>query len=336
MLLFSSISSYVVETRLRGLAEQAQFLAQTTAIELVAIAGARRFGRSARAQAGDARRRAFPKRRWRSCPSRARAHRTHRVSCPRRRCREPIAAGPWPHLDAPTSVPSLGGVHRVLGADGVLGAPSGAPTAGRHETDTAVASDAPRRPPRQGPRAQPARAPCGSSCGRWHSRPGRRPRYAVVLDLPLNELTILRLREETGISLRGISLMKGTGALPMTGRQSAPDAHAVGRRRQDERRFSRRGSCSSSSPIGRPDVRGTATVSIMLNMAEIYSRLSPSRFGQLLVLVIFVVGVAVPDHRSSSRCRWASRSRDRSPARSTSCSSAPSACGRATSRTGSP
>src|SRR5215218_8202860 len=34
MLLFSSISSYVVETRLRGLAEQAQFVAQTTAIEL--------------------------------------------------------------------------------------------------------------------------------------------------------------------------------------------------------------------------------------------------------------------------------------------------------------
>src|SRR5512132_3354005 len=30
MLLFSSISSYVVETRLRGLAEQAQFIAQTT------------------------------------------------------------------------------------------------------------------------------------------------------------------------------------------------------------------------------------------------------------------------------------------------------------------
>ena len=34
MLLFGSVSSYVVETRLRGLAEQAQFLAQTTAIEL--------------------------------------------------------------------------------------------------------------------------------------------------------------------------------------------------------------------------------------------------------------------------------------------------------------
>ena len=59
VLLFSSISSYVVETRLRGLAEQAQFLAQTTAIELSRAECPGRSGRPARTQAGRARDR-FP------------------------------------------------------------------------------------------------------------------------------------------------------------------------------------------------------------------------------------------------------------------------------------
>ena len=55
VLLFSSISSYVVETRLRGLAEQAQFLAQTTAIELSRASAAGGSRRAARTQAGRAR-----------------------------------------------------------------------------------------------------------------------------------------------------------------------------------------------------------------------------------------------------------------------------------------
>ena len=36
---------------------------------------------------------------------------------------------------------------------------------------------------------------------------GPSPHYAVVLDMPLNELTAVRLREETGISLRAVSLL---------------------------------------------------------------------------------------------------------------------------------
>ena len=282
MLLFSSISSYVVETRLRGLAEQAQFIAQTTAIELSRSPGRLDLAdRLERKQATLETR--FPEASLalvpvsRTCASDAPA------ATPAPVLTQPVATGPWPHLAAPTSVPAwvaCGGFSGLM-----------AYWAGPPDATTEVASES----------AEPAPADDGS---RGDTTPGNvrlfvravafpggpAPRFAVVLDLPLNELTILRLRQETGISLRGVSLMKGTGALPMPGREAAtapaPAADGSG--------------TSALQPTwvaffeftdwvtGR---RGTATVSIMLNVAEIYARLSPSRFGQLLVLVIFVVGV---------------------------------------------
>ena len=57
--------------------------------------------------------------------------------------------------------------------------------------------------------------------------------------------------------------------------------------------------------------------------------------GQGSLLVLVVIGALFLDHRGRRRWSWAWRSRGRSPGRCTSCSSAPSACGRATSRTAS-
>jgi hypothetical protein len=104
VLLFSSISSYVVETRLRGLAEQAQFLAQTTAIEL-SRAGPRAdvAERLERKQAALESR--FPEASLALVP----VSRTCASDAPgipvARDVQTPVAVGTWPHLDPPTTVP---------------------------------------------------------------------------------------------------------------------------------------------------------------------------------------------------------------------------------------
>ena len=121
MLLFSSISSYVVETRLRGLAEQAQFLAQTTAIELSRSPGRVDLAdRLERKQATLETR--FPEASLALVPVERTCASDAPGVVPAPAVPEPIATGPWPHLDAPTTRAVMGGVHRVLGADGVLGA----------------------------------------------------------------------------------------------------------------------------------------------------------------------------------------------------------------------
>jgi serine phosphatase RsbU (regulator of sigma subunit) len=289
MLLFSSISSYVVETRLRGLAEQAQFLAQTTAIELSRSPGRVDLAdRLERKQATLETR--FPEASLALVPVERTCASDAPGVVPAPAVPEPIATGPWPHLDAPTSVPSWVGCTGFSGLMAYWAPPSGALTAGPHETDTAVASDAPKTTTEAGTEGEASARAVRLFVRAVAFPTGPGPRYAVVLDLPLNELTILRLREETGISLRGVSLMKGTGALPMTGRQSAPDPTPSAADAKTSALQPTWVAFFEFTDWGTGRT-GTATVSIMLNVAEIYARLSPSRFGQLLVLVIFVVGV---------------------------------------------
>ena len=119
-------------------------------------------------------------------------------------------------------------------------------------------------------RARPApAATCACSCGPSHFPTSPAPRYAVVLDLPLNELTTLRLREETGISLRGVSLMKRHGRAADAGTAARRDRPSVRARHDRQRaRSSRRGWSSSSSPTGSPDAPARPRVSIMLNVAR--------------------------------------------------------------------
>jgi serine phosphatase RsbU (regulator of sigma subunit) len=287
VLLFSSISSYVVETRLRGLAEQAQFLAKTTAIEL-ARAGARAdlVERLERKQAAVESR--FPEASLALVP----VSRTCASDAPgvpvARDLQAPVAVGTWPHLDAPTSVPDWVGCGGFSGLMAywvdppASAAESGAPQAPR-------TGDGDRLADTGGHVRLFVRAVA------FPSSPA--PPYAVVLDVPLNELAALRLREETGISLRGVTLMSGTATLPMPGRS---------RTRPAERPPPDTTARSALQPTwvvfleftdwvtGRT---GTATLSIVLNVGEIYARLSPRvgnrglTFGQLLVAIIVLVGV---------------------------------------------
>ena len=294
LLLFSSISSYVVETRLHGLAEQAQFLAQTAAIELSRTPSADLADRLARKQAALETR--FPEMSLalvpvsRTCAADTPTSAPSGVPAPG--VSRPITAGPWPHLDPPTAVPAWVACSGFSGlmAYWVGSSESLAVLADRQGEARATRDERARTTPAGGNLRLFVRAvafPGGPS-----------PRYAVVLDMPLNELTAVRLRAETGISLRAVSLMSGTGALPMPGREPASPAGMA----------STDGATTSALQptwvvfleftdwaTGRT---GTATLSIVLNVRDIYARLSPSRvggsglsFGQLLVAIIVLVGV---------------------------------------------
>jgi serine phosphatase RsbU (regulator of sigma subunit) len=294
LLLFSSISSYVVETRLHGLAEQAQFLAQTAAIELSRTPSADLADRLVRKQAALETR--FPEMSLALVPvSRTCATETPTSAssaAPRAGVSRPVTAGPWPHLDPPAAVPAW---VPCSGFSGLMAYWAGSPES--------LAALADRQGDARATRDERARTtPAGGNLRlfvRAVAFPGGPlPHYAVVLDMPLNELTAVRLREETGISLRAVSLMSGTGALPMPGREPTSPA---GRAPADG------ATTSALQPTwvvfleftdwatGRT---GTATLSIVLNVREIYARLSPSRvggsglsFGQLLVAIIVLVGV---------------------------------------------
>ena len=287
VLLFSSISSYVVETRLRGLAEQAQFLAQTTAIELSrASARADLAERLERKQAALESR--FPEASLALVP----VSRTCASDAPgvpvAPDLQIPIAVGTWPHLDPPATVPEWVG---CSGFSGLMAYWVDPPAPGADSG----------RP--QEPRTGDADGPAGTGghvrlfvrAVAFPSSPA--PRYAVILDVPLNELTALRLREETGISLRAVTLMSGTAMLPMPGRSRptpaespAPDTTARSALQPTWVVFLE----FTDWVTGRT---GTATLSIVLNVGEIYARLSPRvgnrglTFGQLLVAIIVLVGV---------------------------------------------
>ncbi len=197
LMLFGSVSQYIVTTRVRTAVEQAQFLARTCAIELA------RLSSDAEVAAFLERKQAALATRYpgaslamvpvgRSCP----AAEAPRVASPLRPTR-PTSAGPWAHLEPPRQVPAW--------------VPCGG-FAGLVAYDVPRAGDA-------GPQTQLAvRAAVFAD--------GAAPRFAVVLDLPVNESTAARMRDETGIELRDISAADGA---PAGGARRRPTGRACPR-----------------------------------------------------------------------------------------------------------
>ena len=171
-LLFYNISSYLVQSRLRALGDQARFLAQTTALE-IQRAGGRELPRIlARRQAGAADQ--FPGLSIAVIPvSRTCEAMTEVAPLPDVRRQ---TAGPWAHVDAPASVPEW---IPCDGFGGVL-----AYTHRRSEVspdeDTHLL-------------ARGIAFPENS-----------RPSFAVVVDLLVNEKAREQLRRETGIDIRSV------------------------------------------------------------------------------------------------------------------------------------
>lgn len=277
LLLFFNVSSFLAQSRIRSLADQARFLAQSAQIEL------QRSNTAAAVQETLDRRQASAEARYpfismvvvpvtgRTCENAANAPRTARTPA----IGSPVTVGPWTHLDAPERLPDW------VTCDGFAGliAYEAEPGLGEPETDdptrlalrAAVLSDEPN------------------------------PTWAVILDMPVTAVLTERIREETGIRLGEVS------AQPFTDRNARlPRGRVVeaGLQATDESR-------PRSAFIGPEWVAfldyvdwetgkgNNATAAIQINVWQIYDRISTIsagrlgevNFGQILLLVLAVVGI---------------------------------------------
>ena len=271
LLLFGTLSQYMIETRLQSAIEQSQFLARTTAIELG------RLSSLDEAQAYLQRKQQLLAARYpeaslaivpvgRSCPSGETV-----VAAPRLQPTRTVAAGPWPHLEPPDTIsqwiPCAGYAGLIAYALERTPSATGRPTAGPTYLAVRTAAFA----------------------------EGASPRFGVVLDLPLNEQIVDRLRAETGIALRAVS----AAAKEAQPQQARPGAHTITLGRiSGTDRFEIPWVVFTSFVDWPTGQRGTATVSIGMSIGEIYDRLSPSfrgqsgmSFGQAIVFLVVIVGV---------------------------------------------
>ena len=315
-----------MQTRVRAVVDQAQFLAQTAALDLQRAPDAAAFAEAIRRWQADAASR-LPGGLVRGRPGRpvraatARVARSSGPAVP-----DPLAAGPWAHLDPPATLPSW---VTCAGHAGLIA-----------YTEEDVANGAAESGDANGDSAGPTRLAV-----RAVALPdSAMPQYAVVVDVPVTAALVHQLRDDTGIELGPITALtsrrrapaaRATASRVTTGRtrlrlQSdfAPAAaarmghlprlprlgHRAGRARSPAR--SPRASRGSTTGFRRRRSRPSAPSA----SARCCWRCSPSS----------------ADCSSSSRSSlsgWGWRSRARSPGRSTSSSRAPSGSGKGTSRT---
>jgi serine phosphatase RsbU (regulator of sigma subunit) len=284
LLLFTSVSSYVVQTRLRSLVEQTQYLARTAAIDLAHTDRDRMAERIASRQRAIQRR--FPDASMEVIPIARRCGDSEgppvgqgAVVAPR----AAIAVGPWIHVPPPDRVPNW---ITCSGFSGLMAYWAGSPRALAALRAT------------QG--AQQSRMADDSGNAHLFVRAIAMPEvaaptFAVVVDVPISELVALRLRGETGIELRGTAVIRSdTGVLPIQGRQGGtpPDTGSL-----------LPGQSLRSGWVVFLDYTdwltgktGAVALGFGMRVSEIYERLAPSRafgnvsFGQVLMLAIVVVG----------------------------------------------
>ena len=266
-LLFYHFSSYLVQSRLRALSEQARFLAQSTALEIqrgggrdAAIILARRQAIAAD-QYPDVSMAIVPVARVCGSPGSDSEFRTQNSEF------KILTSGPWRHIDPPRTIPSwiqcpsfsgvLAYLHHRIGAES---------DADTHLLARGVAfPDSPR------------------------------PGYAVVVDLLINDSIRRQLRNDTGVELKSVEPLKreGQDARPLTGRDGGVE--------RDAPTLLTPGILGALPSLMEyhdwaTGATGTLTVTTALSVAELYDRISAAEgsvgrtFAQGLLLVLFVIG----------------------------------------------
>jgi sigma-B regulation protein RsbU (phosphoserine phosphatase) len=264
-LLFYSFSSYLVQSRLRALSEQAHFVAQSAALEIQRSDGRDVAGILTLRQANAAR--DFPDASIAVVP----VNRTCGTVVPppttQMAILRPHTAGPWAHVDPPETIPSWIGCD---GFTGVLAYSHQRATDGVADTHLMVRSVA-------FPDA---------------SRPG----YAVVVDLLVNDAIRQQLRKDTGVELKSVTAVpprKDEDAKPLPGRGGGEEKRGAAP--------STTGLLSSlTSFIDYHDwstgVSGPMSVTSALSVGELYDRISAAEgsvgrtLGQGLLIVLFAIG----------------------------------------------
>lgn len=254
LLLFFNVSSYLMQSRIRALADQGRFLAQTAALELQrATSVAALEEMLERRQAGAASR--YPAISYAAVP----ATRTCAVTQGTSRLlalREPVVAGPWAHLDPPALLPDW---VPCSGHGGLI-----AYEDERGRTRMAVRAV-----------ALPDAA---------------RPGYAVIVDVPITAAVAHQLRDDTGIELGEVAaiLAANSGVRPAQGR-----ADVLGDAPVQASGMTRWVTFLDFSDwtTGRT---GTLTVSIGMSIGGIYQRISSTPgIGAFSVGRFLLIGVAI-------------------------------------------
>jgi len=273
LILLFNVSSFLVQSRVRSLTDQARFLAQTAQLEVQRSATAEAVGEALERRQSSTETRypylslAVVPVSGLTCtveaPGAARIPTTLPATLP-------IAAGPWLHLDVPATLPSW------VPCDGFAGI---------------VAFDVPAS---------------GASGDEGGTRLAMRavalpevtnPTWAVVLDLPLSTVIEQRILTETGIRMGEVTAFLGEGRKPGLGRpfesrppdpQNTPIFSLATQRWVAFLDFSDWNTGNAES----------ASVAILINVWEIYNRISvvsqagvgTMNFGQLLLIVLAVIG----------------------------------------------
>jgi serine phosphatase RsbU (regulator of sigma subunit) len=186
-----------------------------------------------------------------------------------------IAAGPWSHLEPPEAIPDWVPCSGFAGLIAYsLEAPAGTTTAGNGGRS----------------QGQPTYLVVRATA----LAEGATPRFAVLLDLPVNEQSARRLNEESGVELRGITVTARSGAAPQRARPGARVLQLAGSDQQS--RFEPPWFVFTEFADWATGGRGRATLSIGMSLGKIYDRLRPTRLsvGSLDQFVVFVlVGIGV-------------------------------------------
>ncbi len=273
LLLFSNFSSYLVQSRLRTLADRVQSLAQMTALDIQRVSGHDAAQAVVRRQAEAAAE--FPDVSMTVLRMSAPCHVTPVPPDLAPNAPEPIAtAGSWAHVLPPTLIP---GWITCDGFKGLLASVAGGaqPTQAANGTALNLAGS---------PVNIVVRAVVFSQS---NDNP-----YAIVVDVPVGPALITRLQEETGVSLTDVRSIDA-GMRPLDARTPALPPAATP---------------TTNLPLtsvafldytdwadGR---RSTLRAGILMNVGATYGRIAASQgevgrysFGQGLLLVLVVIGV---------------------------------------------
>jgi serine phosphatase RsbU (regulator of sigma subunit) len=276
LILAFNVSSYLVQSRVRNLTDQARFLAQTVALEAQRATSAEAVAETLeRRQSSMATRYPFlsmaivPATNLTCKVDQAQAARTLRpLPAPL-----PMTAGNWTHLPPPTALP------KWIGCDGFAGLvayntpPNDKDPAKREQTRLTVRAV-----------ALPEVA---------------NPSWALLLDIPISMAIEQRIQDETAIKVGEITAFLARGVQPTGGGAVEDRPFDVDEGPQLGLRQARWVVFLDHVdwPTGEPE---SASVGILINTFEVYDRLSvesPVRlagqmsFGQLLLLVLAVVGI---------------------------------------------
>jgi sigma-B regulation protein RsbU (phosphoserine phosphatase) len=261
LVLFFNVSSFLVESRVRTLGDQARFLAQSAVLEAEHGDSAEVLRRRLGQRLAIAAER-FPFASIAIVP-------VEKVECKNRTAKsttapEAMAIGPWQHLDAPAALP------RWIRCDGFVGlllyeVDDGAPRDFRLVMRAVAVPDTPL------------------------------PRWAAVVDLPFTAAVEDRLREETGVRLGDVSPQEVPGTAPMR----IPLGRLLESRPQvDQDQTLALGQEWVTAIDVHEWLSGapyTSMVAMQLNLPDIYARISTATsardFGQILLIVLAFIGV---------------------------------------------